>query len=93
MKRASVMRILRHRYGITLAELAKIAGVSGQYISDLELGKYIGSYDYRQSGDQLVARAFAGVVANRREQARRLSDDFMKNCHRLLDFVEEHDEL
>lgn len=93
MKRVSVMRILRHRYGITLAELAEAIGVSGQYISDLELGKYSERYHYRQSGGPLVLRAFSNVAASRTEQMRRLTEDLTRNCHCLLDFVEEDDEL
>ena len=92
MKRVTLMRLLRHRYGITTRELAEAVGVSRQYVSDLELGKYIGRYDFRHSGTPLMQAAFERVAANKAEQARQLLEDCDNNCHRLLDFVEVKDE-
>ena len=93
MKGVMVMRTLRHRYGITIRELAEAVGVSHQYVSDLELGKYTGRYDFRHSGIPLMQAAFERVVDNKAEQARRLSEDYGKYRHSLLDFVEVNNEL
>ena len=93
MNRDTVTRVLRHKYGITIRELAEAAGISVQHLNDLELAKYVDVYDYRQSGGPLMQKAFEGVAANRMEQARRLSEDIHKYSNRLLDFWEEDDEL
>ena len=94
MSKASIARRLREKYGISIRELAGAAGVSLQYISDLELGKYAGLYEYRLSGAPLMQKAFEGVAAERAELAHRLSGDLGKYSSRLLDFVEDgNDEL
>jgi transcriptional regulator with XRE-family HTH domain len=93
MSKVSVMRILRHRYKITTRELAEAVGVSQQYMSDLELGKYLGIYDYRKSGEPMVLLAFEAVAAGRQGQAGQLPGLLAKYRHSLLDFVEENDEL
>jgi hypothetical protein len=93
MNRISAARLLRFRHGITTVELARAAGVSHQYISSLELGKYCGGYDYRKSGGVLMQRAFEIVAAERNARARYLSEDFDKYRYRLLDFLEGDYEL
>jgi len=93
MKKVTVMRSLRDKYGVSARELADAAGVSQQYISDLELGRYRERYDYRKSGEPLVQKAFETVAAARKEQAWQLSEDLANNRHRLLGFVEENNEL
>ena len=58
------MRELRRRRGITLAELAKAAGVSRQLINRIEL-----EGDRQSPGHEvLIRRAFAAVIASRRAQ-------------------------
>ena len=93
MKNVTTMRLLRHKYGISMRELAEAVGVSHQHISNLELGKYADSYDYKLSGEVLVLRAFENIAANRMEQARWLSEDISEYHDRLLDFLEDDDEL
>jgi len=87
------MRFLRNKYNIPMRELAQAAGVSQQYMSDLELGKYQDRYDYRKGGGPLVQRAFEGVAETRLEQARRLSGDIEGSRGRLLDYMEDGYEL
>jgi len=93
MNKATIMRQLRHKYGITIRELAEAVGLSHQFVSDLELGKYTGRYNYRQSGVPLMQKALESIIGNRAAQAQRLSEDFERNRHRLLDYMEEKDEL
>jgi len=89
----SVMRRLRAQYGVSAKELSDIAGVSPQYIISLELGDYRGRYDYRRRGEPMMLEAFERAAANRMEQARRLSEDIDKYRDRLLEFMEDSDEL
>ncbi|MCL1835821.1 MAG: helix-turn-helix transcriptional regulator [Oscillospiraceae bacterium] len=93
MSRTTVMRCLREKYGITTRELAEAAGVSQQYISDLELGRYIDRYDYRKSGVPLILRAFEIVATIKAQQVCGLLADLTGNRSRLLDYMEENDEL
>ena len=87
MEKISILRLLRIKYGITLNELAKAAGVSFQYVSDIELGKYSVS----KSSKLLMQKAFSKVIAQRFVQLRRLSEAYENNRHCLLDFVPEED--
>jgi len=93
MTQATVARLLRDKYNIPVSELAKAAGVSQQYISGLELGKYQELFDYKKSCGPLMQKAFEGVAASRSEQVRLLTEDIARNSRRLLDFMEENDEL
>jgi len=93
MRGGTAARLLRLRHGIPLRELAEAAGVTHQHISDLETGRHAGRYDTRRGGAALLQRAFEGVIANRAERARRLSEDFVACRHRLLDIVEGKHEL
>ena len=93
MKKITIMRCLREKYRISTKELSEAASVSQQYISALDLGRYHGWYEYRKSGGPLVEKAFENVAEKRIEQAGRLKDDIERNRGRLLDFVEDHNEL
>lgn len=64
-------RVLRLRYGITLAELARAAGVSSQLISAMELEVW------RQSRlhEAMLRRAFHGVISHRRGQLEALEQE------------------
>ena len=93
MSKSTVMRRIRLKYGIPARELAEFAGLSQQFVSDLELGKYIDRYDYAKSGGPVMQKAFEGAAADRAEQARRLGGDIAKYRGRLLDFMEDTDEL
>jgi len=83
MEVISVMRSLRLEYGIRLKQLAAHAGVSTQYLSGLELGRY---YAGEQTID-LVRLAFEKVVDDEAQRAFRLSEAFYLDQHRLLDFI------
>ena len=62
---------LRLRYGISQAELAKAAGVSRQLISQIEL-----EVERQSSGHEaMIRRAFAEVIASRREALAHLEQD------------------
>ena len=69
-----LLRSLRLRYHIRLDELAQAAGVSHQYISDLELEKRRATPGDRR----LVERAFDIVVQNRRKQIDRLAEEIAR---------------
>ena len=62
---------LRLRYGISQAELAKAAGVSRQLISQIEL-----EVERQSNGHEaMIRRAFAEVIASRREALAHLEQD------------------
>lgn len=79
------MRYLRLRYKIRLEELAHAAGVSHQYISDLELGKRPATPGDRR----LVERAFEIVVQDRKKEIDRLVEDCSTGRSCFLDPIEE----
>ena len=87
MDQMSILRLLRHQYGITLKEFAEAAGVSSQYVSDIELGKYKVS----KSNEYLIQKAFEKVISQRFLQTWRLSEAYVDTRHRLLDFLTEDD--
>ena len=93
MSKSTYMRRLRHKYAISARELAEIAGVSQQFVSDLELGKYAERYDCTQRGEPLMQKAFECAAANRAEQARQLAGDISMYRHCLLELSEDNDEL
>ncbi len=80
-----LLRSLRLRYHIRLDELAQAAGVSHQYISDLELEKRRATPGDRR----LVERAFDIVVQNRRKQIDRLAEEFSAGRSYFLDPIKE----
>jgi len=79
----SVMRDLRLKYGIRITQLAVHAGVSPQYLSALELGRYFAG----ERAIHLVRLAFERVVEEETKRAFRLSEDYFINQYRLLDFI------
>ena len=81
------------KYGVTARELAGAAGVSQQFISDLELGKYCGRYEFAASAGPMVRKAFESVALHRARQVCGLLADLSCNEARLLDFLEGKDEL
>ena len=93
MNKSTYMRRLRYKYGISAKELSDIVGVSPQYIIGLELGEYSGRYNFRRRGEPMVQKAFESAAANRAEQARLLSEDLAKYSGRLLDYVEDSNEI
>ena len=80
-----LMRSLRLRYKIRLDELAQAAGVSHQYISDLELEKRPATPGDRR----LVERAFEIVVQKRKEQVDRLAEECSAGRSCFLDPIKE----
>ena len=93
MNQITVAKYLREKYCISARQLAGAAGVSQQYISDLELGKYSERYDYVKTGTPLIYEAFENVIRQRKEQLRQLSVELAKYRCRLLNSMEETDEL
>lgn len=79
------MRYLRLSYNIRLDELAQAAGVSHQYISDIELQKRPATPGDRR----LVERAFEIVIQNRRKQIDRLAEECSAGRSCFLDPIEE----
>ena len=88
-----VMRMLREKYHIPVRELAIAAGVSQQFISDMELGKYNDRYAYRKRGEPLLFGAFLSVAAARERQAKRLIEDLTNNQNRLFEYVEDMEDM
>jgi|GEM_PF-746027 len=86
--RIPAMRHLRHKHNISVREVARAAGVTPQFISNLELGKYVGRYNYRKKGEALIQIAFESIISSRLEHIWQLSDDFLKHRHNLLGIVE-----
>ena len=76
METLTVMRRLRIKYGVTIRELARAAGVSHQYISKLELGS--------RHDIAVVQRAFERVIEERKMLARVFELDYYSNSERLL---------
>ncbi|MCL1835891.1 MAG: helix-turn-helix domain-containing protein [Oscillospiraceae bacterium] len=93
MSRVTVMRFLRLKHKITAKELAKAAGVSQQFVSDLELNKYKGRYDCAPNGAPLMLKAFESIANDRAREVRGLLKDLSANRLRLLQYMEENDEL
>ncbi len=85
MLNITVMRFLRMKYGITTRELSAAAGVSQQYISDMDLGKCGRSY----TCELLAQKAFERIIEQRRGQAAELSAEYAGLRDRLLDIIAE----
>jgi transcriptional regulator with XRE-family HTH domain len=62
---------LRLRYGISQKEIAKAAGVTRQLISLIELEKE----NQTKGHEVMLRRAFAGIIAARRQQMDALEHD------------------
>lgn len=84
-KYAKVIRRLRLCFGISLRELADAAGVSHQYITNIELG----GRKCTENERRLILDAFEKITAKRRNQAAMLaaSLDVCREC--LPDIAEE----
>ncbi len=89
MKKTNLRR-LRHRYGMSLTELARAAGLSNQYISWAELGKTAAT----PTLEARLSCAVEKIIALRRENAAGLEQDYLACRGELLRSVEvESDEL
>lgn len=90
MVTTTCLRVLRLRHGISLAELARNAGVSNQLISRLELAG-VHSTPHQE---QRVAEALKELILQRRAALAELEKDFLADKGRLLEPLEvEADEL
>ncbi len=78
---STIMRCLRLKHGITLRELADAAGVSHQYMSDIELGKN----SKRKSCEMFAQNAFEKVIEQRSRQNTEFAADYAGCRDRLLD--------
>ena len=85
METMSAARFLRIRHGVTLRELADAAGVSVQYMSEIELNE-----SRRTKGaERLTRKAFETVITQRGENAKRLAEAFAANRDALFSMIEE----
>jgi transcriptional regulator with XRE-family HTH domain len=80
----TVMRVLRQKHGVSLAELARCARVSPQYISGIELGEYPAT----DNAKWLAKSAFERLIELRQEQTSQLAEDFAEVRECLLDSVD-----
>lgn len=80
-----VMRLLRLKHHISLAELSRSAKISPQRMSQIELAAER-STEYQR---QLVAEAFAIIAQERGKGGNALRRDLRRLEYCLLDFVEE----
>lgn len=82
--KTSVMRILRHKYCISLRELAEASELSVQYISIIELG----AYPTTDNAKVQITEAFERIIEKRTEVLHDLTIDYEYYRDKLLDFVE-----
>ena len=83
--KTSIMRILRHKYNISLRELAVAAKISLQYISMIELGVCPAT----DSTKAIVVTAFDGIIVSRTNVLSEFITDYTQNQDRLLEFVDD----
>lgn len=83
------LRILRLKHGISIAELAKLAGISEQYINRLELAQAHGT----ATQEQRVSTALDDLIAQRHSDLLALEKDYLLNKGRLLEPLEVEHEL
>lgn len=84
------LRILRRRHHISLKELHYHSGFSGQYISQLELGRYSST----PRNEQALDHAFRAVIAARKAALEQLEQEYDAHEGNLLRLLEvEADEL
>jgi len=79
------LRVLRHRYGLRLTELASVSGLSNQYISQAELG-------HIQATERLERQmedAVAVLIARRTTELLALKEDYRTYKGRLLQPAED----
>ena len=79
--KTSVLRRLRLAHGVSLRELATAAGVSHQFISELELVPKARTEETRE----LICAAFEDIIAKRTEQTAALQRDLLRLKPCLLD--------
>ncbi len=79
------MRTLRHRYGISMGELAAQAGISQQRLSEIELEEGPPT-PYRE---KLVAWGFQGVVRERQNRLTELQRELSEWEGQLLSWEKE----
>jgi transcriptional regulator with XRE-family HTH domain len=85
----TIMRALRHKHGVSLAELARCAGVSAQYISGIELGAYPATAHMHN----ISRSAFERLIKSNRERTEALAVDLEIYRERLLDPAEDENGL
>lgn len=84
------LRILRRRHHISPKELHHHSGFSGQYISQLELGRYSST----PRNEQALDHAFRAVIAARKAALEQLELEYEAHKGNLLQPLEvEADEL
>ena len=79
------MRTLRHRYGISMGELAAQTGISQQRLSEIELEEGPPT-PYRE---KLVARGFQEVVQERQNRLTELRQELSEWEGQLLSWEKE----
>lgn len=85
MQQVRKFRMLRMKYGISVAELAQAARVSPQRISQMELDLH----NEPNRSAQMVQNAFIKIIAERSRMLDGLRLDFVRHRDTLLDLVEE----
>lgn len=90
MEMKTNLRLLRHHYALSLAELETVSGLSNQYISRAELGQV----QPTERLEKRLAAAVETVIAGRERSLSALRKDYQLCKGRLLRPVEgiEHDE-
>jgi predicted transcriptional regulator len=82
--KTTIMRFLRHKHGVSLAELSRCAGVSPQYLSGIELGEYPAT----DNAAKLARMAFDRLIEHHCDGTRSLTDDYAMYRDKLLDHIE-----
>ena len=75
------LRILRQKYGISLQELGRYAGIDFRHLSEIELRK-------RKCSDhtyQIIADAFESILRDRADKTAEYLNDFINQRSRLLE--------
>ena len=80
------MRLLRHKYHISLGELSDACGVSKQRLSEIELNKKSVS----EAAARMIGNGFTVVTERRRDASDGLNQDLQRHKNALLELVEEH---
>jgi transcriptional regulator with XRE-family HTH domain len=78
------MRFLRIEYEITLRELANAAGVSVQYVSEIELQESCRT----KKAERLMQKAFEAVISKRGENTKDLKKAFFASRNSLFSIME-----
>ena len=79
------IRILRHKYNITINELAKGSRRSPSWLSAIELGES----SLREHTKEAARRGFEEVIASRHRALHALEQDFYLHKDSLFDGVKE----